>query len=312
MDRGYQQGGERRLTPEERQQRIKKLKRKRRFRLAIVIVGFFLALSVVISPILLFTVFRVKTFTVEGASPYTNEEIIAASGIKHGKSMVFADLEEAGADIERILPYTDNVRLTKKLPSGIIIRLDETERAFAVELSAGMYALTNSELKVLELAGELPKGVALISGVAPVKSETGEKLVFASDDETTDLTYTLIEKIAAAISENSLKGIDLIDVTSRNNIYMIYEGRIVLCLGDTSDIESKISLGNRVINEENTIDPSQCGTVDLTIAKKAYFNPSDFDDIEELVNYSEKYTFEETSEDENSENQENNEELNEE
>ncbi|MBQ8014573.1 MAG: FtsQ-type POTRA domain-containing protein [Clostridia bacterium] len=312
MDRGYQQTGERRLTPEERQLRVKKLKRKRRFRLAIVIIGFFLALSIVISPILLFTVFRVKAFTVEGTSPYTNDEIIAASGIGIGKSMIFADLEEASENIEKTLPYTNNVRLTKKLPNGIIIRLEETKRAFAVELSAGMYALANSELKVLELVGELPADVALITGAVPVKSEIGEKLVFASENETTDLTYALIEKIAAAVAESGLKDIGLIDVTSRSNIYMIYQGRIVLRLGDSTDIESKISLGNRVINEENTIDPSQCGTVDLTIAKKAYFNPSDFADVEELVNYSEKHASQTENEDENSENQEADERKNEE
>lgn len=312
MDRGYQQTGERRLTPEERQLRVKKLKRKRRFRLAIVIIGFFLALSIVISPILLFTVFRVKAFTVEGTSPYTNDEIIAASGIGIGKSMIFADLEEASENIEKTLPYTNNVRLTKKLPNGIIIRLEETKRAFAVELSEGMYALANSELKVLELVGELPADVALITGAVPVKSEIGEKLVFASEDETTDLTYALIEKIAAAVAESGLKDIGLIDVTSRSNIYMIYQGRIVLRLGDSTDIESKISLGNRVINEENTIDPSQCGTVDLTIAKKAYFNPSDFADVEELVNYSEKHASQTENEDENSENQEADERKNEE
>ncbi len=312
MDREHQQIGERRLTPEERQLRVKKLKRKRRFRLAIVIIGFFLALSIVISPILLFAVFRIKTFTVEGTSPYTNDEIIAASGIGLGKSMIFADLEEASENIEKTLPYTDNVRLTKKLPSGIIIRLDETSRAFAVELSAGMYALTNSELKVLELVGELPEGVALIAGAVPVKSETGERLVFASDDEATDLTYALIEKIAASVAENGLEDIDLVDVASRSNIYMIYQGRIVLRLGDTTDIESKISLGTRVIKEENMIDPSQCGTVDLTIPKKAYFNPSDFDDIEELVSYSEKQIFRESPAEEISDNQDGDEENNDE
>lgn len=302
MDRDYRQDAQRRLTPEERALRVKKLKRKRNFRLAIVIIGFFLALSIIISPILLFTVFRVKTFTVEGISPYKNDEIIAASGIELGKSMIFADLDEAAEAIEKTLPYTDNVRLTKKLPSGIIIRFDETSRAFAVELSGGMYALTNSNLKVLELSGVIPEDVALITGATPIKSEVGDILAFAPGDES-DLTFDLIGKITAAIAENGMEDIDLINVASRSDIYLIYQGRIVLRLGDSTDIESKLSLGNRVINEENTIDPSQCGTVDLTIAKKAYFNPSDFDDVEELVDYATNYVQEEPAEEETEENE---------
>lgn len=289
MDRDYHQGAGRRLTPEERAIRAKRLKRKRNFRLAIVIIGFFLALSIIISPILLFTVFRVKTFTVEGTGVYSNEEIIAASGIGLGKSLLFADLDEASENIEKTLPYTDEVRITKKLPSGIIIRFEETSRAFAVEISSGMYALTNSNLKVLELTGELPEDVAVITGAVPVKSQVGETLSFAADDDGTDLTSSLITKIAAAVEQSGMEDIDLVSVASRSDIYMIYQGRIVLRFGDSTDIESKISLGAKVLDKENTIDPSQCGTVDLTIVKKAYFNPSDFADIEELVEYEQIY-----------------------
>ncbi len=281
------------LTPEEKALRAKKLKRKRNIRLAIVICGFFLALSIIISPILILTAFRVKSFTVEGVSPYTDEEIIAASGIEPGDSLVFANIDKAGESIEKILPYTDNVKLTKKLPNKIIIRFDETSRAFAIEVSSGMYALTDINLKVLELSGVLPEGVALVSGITPMKTEIGEEISFVTEGEN-DISVDLIKRIATAIIENEVEGIDYIDITNRSDIRMIYGGRIVLRLGDSIDVESKISLGNKVIKEENAIDPSQYGTVDLTIPKKAYFNPSDYEDIETLVRYNETYAREET------------------
>lgn len=285
------------LTPEEKAIRAKKLKRKRNFRLAIVICGFFLALSIVISPILILTAFRIKSFTVEGVSPYTDEEIIAASGMELGDSLAFANLDKAGESIEKILPYTDNVKLTKKLPDKIIIRFDETSRAFAIEVSSGMYALTDINLKVLELSGVLPEGVALVTGITPMKTEVGEEISFVTDGES-DISVELIRRIAAAITENSVEGIDYIDITNRSDIRMIYGGRIVLRLGDSIDVESKISLGNKVIKEENAIDPSQYGTVDLTIPKKAYFNPSDYEDIEILVEYNETYVREDAVQEE--------------
>ena len=49
---------ERRLTPEERQERIRLIKKKRKIRLAIVIGGFALVLSLIIGTILFFTVSR--------------------------------------------------------------------------------------------------------------------------------------------------------------------------------------------------------------------------------------------------------------
>ena len=292
-----QPGAQRRLTPEERAIRVKNLKRKRRFRLAIVATAFILLLCLIVSPIIVFAVFRVKTFKVEGASPYTSEQIISASGIQQGKSLIFADLDEAAASIEKTLPYTDNVKLTKKLPSGIIIRLEETSAGFAVEMSGGMYALTNSELKVLELSGEVPEGTAVITGAVPVKAEAGSIISFSAEEE--DKTLSLIKQITRSVAENGMEDINLIDVSEKNNIYLIYQGRIVMQLGDSSDLASKLSLGQRVISQENTIDPAQFGTVNLTVAKKAYFNPSDFNDVSELVKYRENYVAEADGEAEN-------------
>lgn len=297
MDREMQPGAQRRLTPEERAIRVKNLKRKRRFRLAIVATAFILLLCLIVSPIIVFAVFRVKTFKVEGASPYTSEQIISASGIQQGKSLIFADLDEAAASIEKTLPYTDNVKLTKKLPSGIIIRLEETSAGFAVEMSGGMYALTNSELKVLELSGEVPEGAAVITGAVPVKAEAGSVISFSAEEE--DKTLSLIKQITRSVAENGMEDINLIDVSEKNNIYLIYQGRIVMQLGDSSDLASKLSLGQRVISQENTIDPAQFGTVNLTVAKKAYFNPSDFNDVSELVKYRENYVTEADGEAEN-------------
>lgn len=297
MDREMQPGAQRRLTPEERAIRVKNLKRKRRFRLAIVATAFILLLCLIVSPIIVFAVFRVKTFKVEGASPYTSEQIISASGIQQGKSLIFADLDEAAASIEKTLPYTDNVKLTKKLPNGIIIRLEETSAGFAVEMSGGMYALTNSELKVLELSGEVPEGTAVITGAVPVKAEAGSIISFSAEEE--DKTLSLIKQITRSVAENGMEDINLIDVSEKNNIYLIYQGRIVMQLGDSSDLASKLSLGQRVISQENTIDPAQFGTVNLTVAKKAYFNPSDFNDVSELVKYRENYVAEADGEAEN-------------
>lgn len=290
MDRERNQGQGRQLTPEERALRVKKLKRKRNFRIAIVVIGFFFIISLIVTPIIVFAAFRVRTFTVEGTAPYTKEEVIAASGITEGKSLILADINEASANIEKNLPYTDNVKITRKLPSGIVIRVESTEKAYALALSNGTYAMLDGNMKVLEYAPEVPEEITLIKGAVPVKSEIGEILAFINEDtgedeevETGDRTLSLILEITQAIADNSMKDIDLIDVSTRSGINLIYQGRIVLNLGDSTDIPAKLSLGQRVISEENAISLTQSGTINLTVAKKAYFNPSDPDDIKELV-----------------------------
>lgn len=290
MDRGTNQGMSRQLTPEEREIRKRKLKRKKNFRIAIVVTGFLLIISLIVSPIIIFAAFRVKNFTIEGKAPYTNEEVIAASGIQQGKSLILADIDKASANIEKVLPYTDNVVITKKLPSSIIIRLESTEKAYAIALSNGTYAMLDKNLKVLEYAPEIPEGTTIIKGALPVKSEVGGTLAFANEptdkkdeNQSGDRILSLILEITKAVADNGMKDIDLIDVSSSSNLHLIYQKRIVLNLGDSSDISAKLSLGQRVIAEEDTISLTQSGTVNLTVAKKAYFNPSDPEDIKELV-----------------------------
>lgn len=289
MDREINREQSGRLTPEERAARVKKLKRKRRTRLAIVVSAFVLMLALIVSPIVIFFVFRVNNFIVEGVSPYHEDEIVTASGIEQGKSLIFLNVDEVKAAIEKKLPYTDDVEVTKKLPDSVVIRYGETTKAFAVELSGGSYAVADSNLKVLELSSGVPEGLTVIQGASPVKFEIGEKMSFVAenkgDTETNDKTFSLILEITKAVAENEMKDINIIDVSSVNDIYFIYQERLVLRLGESSNLASKISLAQRVIADEDKIDSTQYAVINLTIAKKAYVNPSDPEDIKELVLY---------------------------
>lgn len=306
-----QRGQTRRLTPEEREIRQKQLKRKRNFRIAIVVIGFLMVLSLIISPILVLTLFRVKSFTVEGAGIYTTDQIVSASGIVEGKNLLFANLDEAAENIEKMLPYTDDVKITKKLPSEVIIRCGSTEKAFAIGMANGLYALTDSNLKVLEVTGKQPSDTTLIIGAVPYKAEIGEIAVFdaAADDEkkeeTVEETLSLLLEITGAITENGTKDINLINVSKRNDIYLIYQERIVLKLGNSSDLSSKLSLGNKVINSENSIDPFQFGAINLSVVTEAVFNPSDMKDIPEIVDYNDNHKPEDAEEETAEEDEEN-------
>ncbi|MBO5859608.1 MAG: FtsQ-type POTRA domain-containing protein [Clostridia bacterium] len=275
-----------RLTPEERHERVKKLKRKRKIRKAIVITAFVLIACVILSPVLLFAVFRVKDFAIEGETSYSTEEIVAASGISYGKSIFFADLDEAKVNIEKKLPYVNNVQLARRLPGTVVVSLESTSKAYAMEKSEGIYVITNSDFKVLEITGIMPKGVVPVIGAIPQKAELGETMSFVADEEQIDATLNLIKNISSAVSDSGLNGINLINIRSRSNIYIVYQERIVLRLGDSGDIDKKISLAKKVIEREDSIvNNEQSGIINLTVSMKAYFNPTDVKDIPEMDEY---------------------------
>lgn len=292
MDRETNQGQTRRLTPEEREIRQRKLKKKRRARLAIVVTGFVLLITLIISPIVLFALFRVEGFTVEGTSPYSKEEIINACGIEKGKSLIFVDIDEAQAAIEKNLPYTDDVVIKRKLPNTVVIRYGETTKAYALQVNGGAYALTDSSLKVLELVSDVPDGITLIQGAVPVKAELGTVMSFATEaeeneeeEQTTDRTQEIIIRVLSAIPAEESANINMVDFSSMNNIYLIYKERVVMRFGESTDIEPRIDLAFRSLAVEIGIDPSVSGIMTSIVPKEASFNPEDPDDIKELVIY---------------------------
>lgn len=273
------------------------------FRLALVITAFVLIIATVVLSAAALIFFRVEKFNVEGVSPYTRDEIIAASGIETGKSLIFADLDEAATAIEKKLPYTSGVKLSRKFPSTIVIRYDEYKETYAVAVSAAGYVLLGNDFKALSYSAALPEGVTLINGASPSTPVIGERMKFTDavqetgdGTEPTDPTGDILERIAAAMAENGFEDINVIDVSSRSDIYLIYQRRIVLKLGNPSSLDSKLALAKKVLAEENSIAPDQSGVVNLTVVKQAYFDSRDADEIEELAEFNAGYPAEPVTE----------------
>lgn len=285
MNDNIQPNSERpRLTPAERAARKKRLRRKKRFRIALVIAFFALVLAVIISPIVIFTAFRVKTITVSGKTPYTETEIISVSGTAVGKNLVTADAEAIADNIKAGLPYVFDVTVTKKLPGTLILEVTKATEDYAVYLEdTKAYLLLDKELNILKTAAECPKDATVIRCAAPVSQKEGDPLAFAEVDgksgkeQTEDTLLAALNSIIDSAKAEKLSHITLIDLRDSADAVLVYDGRILLQLGSLYDIPSKIGLAAKSLAQENTINPTQIGTLNLTISKKAFFEPDVFD-----------------------------------
>ncbi len=281
------------LTPEEKAARRKRAQNKRKMRLAIVVIGFILIIGTVVGGITSLFVFRVKSFSVESESTvYDQQKIIDASGIALNKSLIFIDLDKAEKTVERTLPFLKNVEITKKLPTGLVIRFEESGMAYAVEVSSGTYAITNDEFKVLSVSGIVPEGVVPVRGQIPVKYDVGETIAFVAQNEedkkappVEDKAFNVLSAISSSVAEKEFEGITAINISSLFDIYIIYQDRILIELGDSQNISSKSDFFIRAIEEENMIDNSKTGIMDFTISETAYFCPADIRDIPELAEH---------------------------
>lgn len=71
--------------------------------------------------------FRVETVTVTGNRRYTQEEIVAASGIQPGVNLYSLNKVRIDRNLRTTLPYIGNLTINRVLPSTIVITVTEWE-----------------------------------------------------------------------------------------------------------------------------------------------------------------------------------------
>lgn len=281
----YDENGRTVQTDKERQARRKRNRRRKRIRKLIVAAGFLLVIALIAAPLVVFGLFKVKTIHLRGHMPYTNAELYDACPIKVGDNLIFADFEKAAQVMESKLPYLTDTVITRELPDTITITGETATEKVALELPGDRtYLLLDANLRIMKTFGYIPETAVVFKTPEPKSREKGEILSFVPDkddagiDRHEKLIDSILEIIAELEDEKIFDKIDYVDLTDPNDIRIVYDGRIMMKLGDASDLAGKIELGAQVIEQENKISTIEKGTMDLSIAKKAYFEPDFFDD----------------------------------
>lgn len=167
-------GADERRKQQQRNQRAKRpvspARRRRNRRLAAI-----LAIVIVICAgvgICFGFLFNIESYTIQGESPYTKEEIVAAFHPREGDNMFsFSAAEEARA-IEQALPYLAEVKIRRRLPSNIVFQVTVAGEKYSMAQGEQVAILSDSR-KVLRFADAAPEGLTEIRGLEGVKVEPG-------------------------------------------------------------------------------------------------------------------------------------------
>lgn len=207
---------------------------------------FLLAASImlVLSTTLLF---NVENVNVTGASNYTAEEIIDASGIKAGDNLVRTASDRMASRIEEKLVYVENAEITRAFPDTLVINVEASVPA-ANFLCDKYVLLISSTGKVLEQLGEPKAGLLNFTGTDPKDGLLPGDVFESSDEHKTTVINELMDYYAKR-SEKSDK-VTLIDVTDRSNISYTYDDRIVVKLGTVNDIDYKMDFSRKIVTTQ--------------------------------------------------------------
>lgn len=210
------------------------------FILAAIVVGIVMA---VLSNTVLF---KCGSIEVTGTTRYTAEEIIAAAGVKTGENLLHIDAKKAENGVMNTFAFVDKVSVKKNYPTKIVIEITEAQNWFALN-QGGKTVVISRGGRVL---GTIPAdGLVLVKGFEAENLDVGSKL-----SSTVDAKNKIIMEIFETAEKVGLANVTEIDLTDRFSIKITVDGRIVLNLGSSVQLESKLRVGQALIEKEISED----------------------------------------------------------
>lgn len=189
--------------------------------------------------------FYIKEIQVEGNNIVTKNEIISLSQIQIDQNTFELSKDEIRKQIKED-PYIESVNITRKLPSTIILKVQERKPAYLLEYAAS-YIYLDKQGYLLEINTqklELP----ILQGAATETSEfvVGNRLC-REDLERLSMVLKVVE-VAKANELSDL--ITRIDISDKNNLKLLFETKDKIAyLGDSTNLNTKI-LSIKVILEK--------------------------------------------------------------
>ena len=249
-----------------------------------------LQLTVVIAVVLAVVIglsvfFEVDRVVVYGNKAYSAWTIQEASGIEGGENLLSFGRTRACGKIITALPYVKNVRIGIKLPDTVNIYVEEFDVSYAIEdANKGWWLMTSSGKIAEQIDKAKSNSYTKIAGVQLVGPVVGEQAVAlevfepeatASADATESteatspmVTVTANDRLQAALlilktlEANDIVGeVATVDVTSLYNLVLQYGQRYQVKLGDTSEMDRKISEMKQAVAQLNDY---QSGILDIS------------------------------------------------
>ena len=205
---------------------------------------------------------RILYFEIEGASRYTELEIIKASGIASGDSLIFLDADTAAKYIISELPYIADVKISHTLPDTLCIEVKEIA-AFAVIAYKDGYVILDSIGRELEKTQTMPEGLIELKGFVPYESSQGQIIKVSSADES---KFIFALEVMAEIEDRNIhSNVSVLDASNITKITIQYSDKYRVVLGTTTDIKNKFGLLLAFVAERASSEaPDLTGTYNMS------------------------------------------------
>ena len=204
--------------------------------------------------------FRVTSIQISGQQRYTEQQVRAASGVQEGDNLFLLNKYDVAGSIVEELPYIEETRINRKLPSTLLIQVTECATPMAV-VQDGSAWLVSARGKIVDQLDEAAAAdYGRISGCTLLAPSVGTKLALATDFSSQQ--ESLLRLLAALESAGMLELVDGIRMEDLSMIRMDYDGRFTVKLPYGADYERKMAILAMALEHE-AVQDNMTGTFDM-------------------------------------------------
>lgn len=248
--------------------KIEKEKRMRKYRIIKLILKILVFIALLIGLIAYaFTspIFNITEINIVGNEKFDSEEYISLSNLKVGDNIFNFNKSKVISNIKKN-SYVENVFIKRKLPSKLLITIEERTATYMIPLEEEEVAYINSQGYILEKSKEkLP--LTMITGISTEIENIIEGNRLNNDD---------LEKLQNVIQiKDTMNNIKIdkeltsIDVSNKSNYILTLEKEAKeVHIGNMSDISSKMLYMKSVLEAQEEVP----GTIYLN-QDQVYFSP---------------------------------------
>ena len=235
---------------------LKKKRKIQRIKRRFIISAVFISLITILAVLFKAPFFNIRQVICVGQERLTEKQILETAHVAEGQNIFLTDISAAKERVAKI-PYVSESNARRIFPDKVKIWVRESVPAFVVE-KGGIYTVLDKNTKVLELVKENKENVASLILPEVKNKKPGEIYLDSKNPQ----EKKLLELISILDELGMIKSLNNIDFSDISDIIILYDSRLKIKIGNTSNMEYKLKFIDKVIREK--ISDYEKATVDYT------------------------------------------------
>lgn len=238
------------------------------------------------------TVVEVQTAdgaVVQEAGGYSSEQILQALDVHPEENIFSFDPGKKSEELEKDFPMLEFIRVERKYPGTVVVRVTETQAAYAMQVQDGWLSLSGS-LKILSKDSAQPTNLPTLYGGEPVSTAPGDQLDFETEavrgpesgsdsaasseaapvpaDQRLESLTMLLQSLE---SHGLLADVTRIEFADPEEMAFLYQNRISVLLGTLNELEYKLKMAEYVLLDQ---DGKGCASTDTGLLDLSHLSAS--------------------------------------